>query len=68
MSTLKKVMAVIGFLWANRRKLTTIRAEIEETIAVIRKALEDQNLTKEELQNILKECKEDLEAIEKIII
>ena len=68
MSNFKKIMVLIGFLWTNRKRLATIKTEIEEAISVTKKALEDKKLSNEELKKIIKECRDVLEIIETILI
>lgn len=68
MSTFRKITILIGFLWRNRHRLSAIKTEIEEAINAVQLALEDKNITKDELKKIVKECKDILQIIETILI
>ena len=68
MGKFRTVMYIIGFLWTNRKRFGELKQQIDEVRAVVEKALEDRNLNKDELVDILMECRDVLDEAEKLII
>ena len=55
---MKKAIAIIWYIWANRRGLKVLRDEIVDIYEVSEIALQDSKITKKEALGIIKEIKE----------
>ena len=68
MSKFRTIWYIIGFLWTNRKRFGELKQQMEEVRLVVQKALEDKNMNKDELVDILMECRDVLDEAEKLII
>ena len=61
------VMGAIGLLWGGWKLLKHIPREIAEAFTVIANAIEDDNITREELKQIVESFRDIWLAVQKIV-